>query len=100
MKKYVLILAAAVMVITASAFAIAGKSESQPEATYWFQMDASGTSVTTNQLSNPDNLCPNQLEEPDCARQYNESQTEIVGGIRQVKASEVDNFIDYRSKDE
>lgn len=99
MKKYVFILVAAVTVITASAFAISNKSEAEPEATYWFLMDAAGTSVTTNQVSNPNDLCPDQLEEPDCARQYTESQTEITGGVRHVKSSEVNNYIDYRSKE-
>lgn len=88
MKKYVLILVAAVTVITVSAFAIADKSESQPEATYWFLMDEDdGITVTTEQIANPNSLCPNQLEDADCARQYLESQTEIVGGVRQVKVS-------------
>lgn len=103
MKKYAFLFVAVIMVLTASAFVIASKSNAEAtstSSTYWFQMDESGTSVTTTQLSNPDELCPDQLTEPDCARQFSESQTEIIGGVRHVKASEVDNFIDYRSKDE
>ena len=100
MKKYALLIVAVIMVLTASAFVIANKSNSESSSSYWFLMDASGTSVTTTQVSNPDNLCPEQLDEPDCAREYSESQTEIISGVRHVKASEVDNFIDYRSKDE
>ena len=99
MKKYALILVAVVLVMSASAFVLANQSNSQPPATYWFLMDASGTQVTTNQSSDVDLDCPEQLTEPDCARQYLESQTEIIGGVRHVKASEVNNFIDYRSKE-
>lgn len=100
MKKYALVIVAVIMVLTASAFVIANQSNTEATSTtYWFQMDESGTSVTTTQLSNPDDLCPDQLTEPDCARQYSESQTEIIGGVRSVKASEVDNYIDFRSKD-
>jgi len=100
MKKYALVIVAVIMVLTASAFVIANKSNTEATTTtYWFLMDESGTSVTTTQLSNPDDLCPNQLTEPDCARQYSESQTEIIGGVRSVKASETDNHIDFRSKD-
>jgi len=101
MKKYALVIVAVIMVLTASAFVIANKSNSESSSSsYWFLMDASGTSVTTTQVSDPDNLCPDQLVEPDCARLYSESQTEIISGVRSVKASEVDNHIDFRSKNE
>lgn len=99
MKKYALILVAVVLVMSASAFVLANQSNSQPPATYWFLMDASGTQVTTTQSSDVDLDCSNKDIEPDCARQYLESQTEIIGGVRHVKASEVNNFIDYRSKE-
>lgn len=101
MKKYAFIVIAVLMVLTASAFVIAGKSTAKAtSSSYWFLMDASGTSVTTNQVSNPDDLCPDKLSQPDCAREYTSSQTELIGGVRHVKASEVNNFIDYRSKDQ
>ncbi|WP_159522987.1 hypothetical protein [Sunxiuqinia indica] len=99
MKKYALVIVAVVMVLTASAFVITNTSNTESQSTYWFLMDASGSSVTSTQVSNPDNLCPDKLEDPDCAREYTESQTEIIGGVRQVKASEVNNHIDFRSKD-
>lgn len=99
MRKYALILIAVVMVLAASAFVISNKSNSESSTTYWFLMDESGTSVTTTQVSNPDDLCPEKLEDPDCAREYTESQTEVIAGVRSVKASEVDNHIDFRSKD-
>ena len=105
MKKYAILVVAVIMVLTASAFVVASKSNTKATSTstsasYWFLMDDSGTSVTTNQVSNPESLCSDQLIEPDCARLYSDSQTEIISGVRHVKASEVDNFIDYRSKDE
>lgn len=101
MKKYAFLIVAVLMVLTASAFVIAGKSSAKATtSSYWFLMDASGTSVTTNQVSDPGDLCPDKLSSPDCAREYSESQTEIIGGVRHVKASEVNNFIDYRSKDQ
>jgi hypothetical protein len=100
MKKYALVIVAVIMVLTASAFVIANKSNSESSSSYWFLMDASGTSVTTTQVSNPESLCSDQLIEPDCARQYSESQTEIISGVRSVKASEVDNHTDFRSKNE
>ena len=97
MKKYAFLVVAAILVVAASAFVIASQSHTEP-STYWFLMDESGTSVTTTQVSDPASLCSDQLIEPDCARQYSESQTEIVNGVRTVKASEVDNPIDFRSK--
>ena len=100
MKKYALVIVAVIMVLTASAFVISNKSNSESSSSYWFLMDASGTSVTTTQVSNPESLCSDQLIEPDCARQYSESQTEIISGVRSVKASEVDNHTDFRSKNE
>ena len=100
MKKYAFLVVAVIMVLTASAFVITSKSNTvSSSSTYWFQMDESGTSVTTTQLSNPDDLCPDKLTEPDCARQFSESQTEVIGGVRHVKASETNNYIDFRSKD-
>jgi len=99
MKKYALILIAVVTVLTASAFVITNESKVESSSTYWFLMDASGTSVTTTQVSSPDDLCPDKLEDPDCAREYSESQTEVIAGVRRVKPSEVNNHIDFRSKD-
>jgi hypothetical protein len=98
MKKYALVIVAVIMVLTASAFVIANKSNSESETTYWFLMDESGEIVTTEQVSDPASLCPDKLIEPDCARQYSESQTEIISGVRSVKATEVDNHTDFRSK--
>lgn len=101
MKKYALVIVAVIMVLTASAFVISNKSNSESETSYWFLMDTNGTSVTTTQVSDPDELCPDQLADPDCARSYSESQTEVDGnGVRSVKSSEINNFIDFRSKNE
>ncbi|MGV8092837.1 MAG: hypothetical protein AB2L24_13350 [Mangrovibacterium sp.] len=97
MKKYIIAVIAVVMVVIASAF-MTGKSNSMQETTYWFLMDEAGTSVTTTQIEDPDELCPDKLEDPDCARLYNESQTEIVLGIRTVKTSEIGSYQDFRSK--
>ncbi len=65
------------------------------DTTYWFAMDGSGH-VTSTQVTDLDHLCPDFGD--GCARQYNQSQTQIVGGVRQVKASEVNNEIDSRAK--
>ncbi|RKD90844.1 hypothetical protein [Mangrovibacterium diazotrophicum] len=100
MKKYALILVAVVLVMSTSAFVVANQSSSQQQATYWFLMDESGENLTNISSQSQPSSCTERLDEPDCARQYLESQTEIVGGIRQVKSAEVDNFIDYLSKDE
>lgn len=100
MKKYAFLIVAAIIIVAASAFVIASQSTAESETSYWFLMDESGTSVTTTQLSDPDTHCPSQILEPDCARLYSESQTEIINGVRSVKASEVDNYIDFRSKDQ
>ena len=100
MKKYAFLVVAVIMVLTASAFVIANQSDSEPTPNYWFLMDESGTSVTTTQVSDPASLCPYKLTEPDCARQYSESQTEIIDGVRSVKSSQVDSPIDFRSKNE
>jgi hypothetical protein len=100
MKKYALVAVAVILVFTASAFVLANSNKSESLTTYWFLMDSSGTSVTTNQVSDPDDLCPDQLANPDCAREYSASQTELIGGVRHVKSSEINNFIDYRSKDQ
>ena len=99
MKKYALVIVAVIMVLTASAFVIANQSNTEATTTtYWFLMDESGEIVTTDQVSDPSSLCPDKLSEPDCARLYSESQTEIINGGRSVKSSEVDNFSDHRSK--
>ena len=99
MKKYILGMIAIIMIVVSSAFTMAkNNSGSRLETTYWFLMDASGTNVTTAQVTDPSTLCPNQIL-PDCARKYNESQTEVVSGIRQVKSGEVDSEIDFRSKE-
>jgi hypothetical protein len=90
---------AIVMGIAASAFtAPRSGSASGAETTYWFAMDAAGTHVTTTQLSNPGALCPNQGS--DCAREYNESQTIVVAGVRQVKAGQENLQIDSKGKEE
>ncbi|HCY41857.1 MAG TPA: hypothetical protein DHV48_10955 [Prolixibacteraceae bacterium] len=98
MKKYAFLIVAAIIVVAASAFVIANQSNPESETSYWFLMDESGEIVTTDQVSDPASLCPNKLSEPDCARLYSESQTEIINGVRSVKSSEVDNFSDHRSK--
>jgi len=90
---------AIVMGIAASAFTEANTNvhPKTTETTYWFLMDATGQQVTTTQVSDPTPLCPKKIQ-PDCARKYNESQTEVVGGVRQVKASQVNAEIDFRTK--
>lgn len=98
MKKYAFLIVAVIMVVAASAFVIASQSNPESETSYWFLMDESGEIVTTDQVSDPASLCPDKLSEPDCARLYSESQTEIINGVRSVKSSEVDNFSDHRSK--
>jgi len=99
MKKYIIGMLAMIMIIVASAFALTPKKPAvKAENTYWFLMDASGTNVTTTQVTDPSTLCPSKVL-PDCARKYNESQTEIVSGVRQVKSSQVNAEIDFRSKD-
>ncbi len=98
MKKLAFLIVAAIIVVAASAFVIASQSNPESEASYWFLMDESGEIVTTDQVSDPASLCPDKLSEPDCARLYSESQTEIINGVRSVKSSEVDNFSDHRSK--
>ncbi|MDE3184847.1 MAG: hypothetical protein KGM16_15660 [Bacteroidota bacterium] len=99
-KMSIFAVIAIVMGIAASAFTEANTKAlpKTTETTYWFLMDASGTNVTTTQVSDPSTLCPAKIL-PDCAREYNESQTEIVGGVRQVKSSQVNAEIDFRSKD-
>lgn len=100
--KLMLPILAAIVGVAASAFTVVSKNtneHSKAETTYWFEMAPDGTTVTTTQVSDPNSICPNQLTKPDCLREYNESQTEIVNGIRQVKASEVENEIDFRSKE-
>lgn len=89
---------AILMGIAASAFTVPHSNvlPKTSETTYWFLMDANGH-VTTTQVTNPSTLCPKKIL-PDCAREYNESQTEIVGGVRQVKAIEENAEIDFRSK--
>lgn len=93
---------AAIVGVAASAFTIIPKNvknHSKVATTYWFEMAPDGTTVTTTQVSDPNSICPDHLTDPNCLREYNESQTEVVNGTRQVKSSEVDNEIDYRSKD-
>jgi len=88
----------AFLVVFGVVFAVDAMERNLVQSTYWFQMDSSGETPTTTQLPDPSSLCPDKDEEPNCARQYNASQTEIVGGVRQVKPAEVDNHIDFRSR--
>ncbi|MEO6868857.1 MAG: hypothetical protein ABI168_04375 [Ginsengibacter sp.] len=97
MKKYFIPMIAIALIIFASAFTIINKnSHPKPtETTYWFAMDAYGN-VTNTQVTDLNNLCP--YDGDGCARQYNQSQTEIVSGVRQVKASQVDFEIGSKAK--
>ena len=98
MKKYIIGMIAMIMIIVASAFTMAGKTVPvKTETTYWFEMDALGTHVTSTQVSDPVSLCPNAGD--DCARKYNESQTEIVGTVRQVKSGQENLQIASRGKE-
>lgn len=99
MKKYFFWFAIIVMAISISAFSAKRSEKKVLENTYWFLMDASGTQVTTTQVTDPSALCPS-VASSDCARKYNESQTEIVAGTRKVKAGQVNAPIDFRGKDE
>jgi len=98
LKIAVFAVIAIVMGIAASAFSGPPSSDvSMVENTYWFQMDASGTHVTTTQLSDPLTVCPNLGD--DCARKYTESQTIVVSGVRKVKAGQENLEIDSRGKE-
>ncbi|MBD1431773.1 hypothetical protein H8B06_02965 [Sphingobacterium sp. DN00404] len=105
LKKYWLRTSLTVLTFVFGLFMIVGAAETEEytdakeaQTTYWFQMNAAGDEPTTTQLTNPNSICPDKFEEADCARQYNASQTEVVGGVRQVKSAEVDNHIDWRTK--
>ncbi|MDE3184445.1 MAG: hypothetical protein KGM16_13590 [Bacteroidota bacterium] len=88
---------AIIMAVATSAFTAPGTgAAAKAENTYWFLMDASGH-VTTTQVTDPSILCP--LPGDGCAREYNQSQTQIVGGVRQVKPGEVDNEIASKAKE-
>lgn len=87
-----------IMGIAASAFTSADPiMVDDPSETYWFLMDANGTTVTTNQVGDPNSICPTKTI-ANCARQYNEDQTEIVGGVRRVKSGQENLHKDFRSK--
>ena len=73
-------------------------TDSKRETSYWFLMNPDGITVSTNIVSDPSTLCP-QSDEKDCARKYDESQTEVISGIRHVKSSQVDLQKDFRSKE-
>jgi len=101
LKSYWLRAGLTVLTFVFGVFMIVGAMEKntyKAQTSYWFQMNAAGDEPTTTQLSNPNSICPDKFEEADCARQYNASQTEVVGGVRQVKSAEVDNHIDWRTK--
>ncbi len=96
MKKYIIGMTVMAMVAITSAFTLADKQApvKMLDTTYWFLMD--NGQVTTTQVTDPSSLCP--LTGDGCAREYNQSQTEIVNGVRQVKAGQIDNEIDKRAK--
>ena len=97
MKKYIIgfILMAMIVITSAFTFAQNTVAKKSPLTTYWFLMDANGN-VTTTQPSDPFTVCP--IPGDGCAREYNASQTEIVSGVRQVKAGQVNHQIDSRAK--
>ena len=97
MKKYMIGMIAMIIIVVASAFTVVNKTTAvKSDPTYWFAMDASGH-VTTTQVTNPLTLCP--LAGDGCAREYNQNQTIVVGGIRQVKPGQENLEIASRAKE-
>ncbi|WP_185210797.1 hypothetical protein [Sphingobacterium mizutaii] len=93
-----MITALAIGAVTMS-FKMFDKPSSTVAAKYWFQMNAAGTTPLQGPITNVDDLCPNQLEQPDCARLYDETQTTGTGSSRTVKPAEINNHEDFRSKE-
>lgn len=92
-----------VAALTIGAVTMSFKMADTPSATvgtkYWFKMDAAGTTPLQGPINNVDALCPDQLEKPDCARLYDESQTSGTGSSRTVITGEIDHQEDFRSKE-
>lgn len=100
-KKAWLSAIAAILLVAVIGLTFAFKSansDSKRENTYWFLMKPNGTSVSTTIVSDPSTLCPAH-DQPNCARKYNESQTEIISGTRQVKSSQINLQKDFASRD-
>ena len=66
------------------------------EDQYWFEMDASGN-IPTDEIPSPSLLCKKEVLK-NCARQYNESQTELIGDERHVLPEEIDSPVDWRTR--
>lgn len=93
-----MVAAVAIAAVTMS-FKMAEKPSATVGTKYWFQMNAAGTTPLQGPISNVDALCPDQLEQPDCARLYDESQTTGTGSSRTVIAGQINNYEDFRSKE-
>lgn len=100
-KKAWLSAIAAILIVAVIGLTFAFKpaiTDSKREKTYWFLMNPDGTTVSTNIVTDPSTLCP-AIGQPNCSRKYNESQTEIISGVRQVKLSQTSSQIASRARD-
>lgn len=98
-KKNILAIVAVATITGFSAFKLAEHKDSEAtQSQFWFAMDAAGTTPLPGPLSNVDELCPEQAEEPNCARLYNANQTTGSGNSRTVIPSEIDNEVDHRTR--
>lgn len=62
---------------------------------YWFEMTGGQPG---QEIEQPDPNCP-KLENPDCARLYNEEDTELTpSNERVVISGHESNYVDYRTK--
>lgn len=98
MKRYMMIMLMAATVGLTSAFTLFDNSQkaSDKHSTFWFLMDDDGN-VTTTPVSDPFALCPEIGD--GCAREYDESQTQIINGVRSVKPGQVDLPISSRARE-
>lgn len=99
-KKKVNFIAIIGMMVAIGTVAFTAPKENMKTAEkYWFLVDSSGDPlpgpIDVNLL---DEECPDKLSEPDCAKQYDATNTEMSGGTRQVIPTEIDEYEDHRTK--
>lgn len=92
-----MVAALAIAAVTMS-FKMVEKSSATLENQYWFEMNAAGTTPLPGPLDDIDEICPTKAATPNCARLYNESQTTGSGSSRTVISGQVNNQVDFRTK--
>lgn len=97
LKTNLLLIIAMVIGATTMAFELSDNRSPETANQYWFAMDAQGT-TPLHPLDDVDEECPIKGLKADCARLYEESQTTGSGSTRTVIPAQINNHVDFRTR--